>query len=131
MAELIRVMPAKQDDRVALWEVHPGHPGGEIFITGNGKSYQVALTPMVRSRLNDGKLIRMQSDDAVDEVAPVATDTDEDSITNLTEPFEGYDAMTAAQIVEMLETMADEEKSTVAIYESANKNRSTIMKALA
>lgn len=131
MAELIKVMPAKQDDRVALWEVHPDHPDGEIFITGNGKSYKVALTPMVKSRLNDGKLIRMQSDDAVDEVATTATDTAENATFPPTVPFDGYDDMTAAQIVDAITGMGDEDRRAVAAYETANKNRSTIMKALA
>lgn len=130
MAELIKVMSAKQDDRVALWEVHPDHPDGEIFVTGNGESYKVALTPMVKSRLNDGKLIRMQSNDAVSEVATVAADTGEDATFPPAVPFDGYGDMTAAQVVDAIASMSDEDKHAIAAYETANKNRSTIMKAL-
>lgn len=130
MAELIKVMPAKQDDRVALWEVHPDHPGGEIFIKGDGRSYRVALTPMVQSRLNDGKLIRMQSNDATSEAATVVADVEEDEAANPTEPFHGYDDMTAAQIVDAVAGWYDQAKHAVAIYEAANKNRSTVLKAL-
>lgn len=46
-----------QDNMVALWERHPDHPGGEVFITGM-KAVKVALTPAVQTRLKDGRLVR-------------------------------------------------------------------------
>lgn len=61
MAEIITVMGAKVDDRVVLWEVHPDHPNGEIFISGDGTSSEVALTAQVQQRLNDRTLVQVQS----------------------------------------------------------------------
>ena len=41
---------------VALWERHPEHPDGEVFLAGGGV-FEVALTPAVEARLRDGRLI--------------------------------------------------------------------------
>lgn len=41
---------------VALWERHPEHPGGEVFLAGGGV-FDVALTPAVEARLRDGRLV--------------------------------------------------------------------------
>lgn len=59
MADTIRVMAAKQDDRVVLWEVHPDHPNGEVFIAGNGRATEVALTGAVERRLKTGELVQV------------------------------------------------------------------------
>ena len=40
---------------VALWERHPAHPGGEVFLFGDGV-FEVALTPAVEARLRSGVL---------------------------------------------------------------------------
>lgn len=47
-----------------------------------------------------------------------------------TAPFEGYDDMNAAAIIERLPNMALDEREAVRSYESANKGRQTILKAL-
>lgn len=64
MAKKIKVMAAKQDSTVVLWETHPDHvsesnPTGEIFITGNGESCEVAITIEVQKRLADGRLVKV------------------------------------------------------------------------
>lgn len=40
---------------VALWERHPDHPGGEVFLYGDAV-FEVALTPAVEARLRSGVL---------------------------------------------------------------------------
>lgn len=50
---------------VALWERHPDHPGGEVFLAGEGE-FEVALTPAVEARLRDGRLIVVDHVDHVD-----------------------------------------------------------------
>ena len=48
------------NDRVALWERHPDHPGGEVFIAGEGE-HQVGKTPQVKTLLARGVLIEVKS----------------------------------------------------------------------
>lgn len=45
---------------VALWERHPDHPGGEVFIAGFG-NVEVAETAAVKSALRRGTLIEVKS----------------------------------------------------------------------
>lgn len=40
---------------VALWERHPDHPNGEVFLYGDAV-FEVALTPAVEARLRSGVL---------------------------------------------------------------------------
>lgn len=49
----IFVVPHPENgDRVALWEVHPAHPGGEVFIAGQDTPpCEVAVTPGVLEAL--------------------------------------------------------------------------------
>lgn len=118
MAEIITVMAAKVDDRVVLWEVHPDHPTGEIFIAGNGTAVQVALTPQVQRHLNDRALVQVQT--APTEETPVDVP-----------PFADYDALNATDMVARLASLTDEEKAAVRTYEAAHKNRKTVLEALA
>lgn len=60
MAEIITVMAAKQDDRVVLWERHPDHPGGEVFVAGNGRAVRAARTAAVQQRLAVRTLLVVQ-----------------------------------------------------------------------
>lgn len=115
MSSLITVMAASVNGRVALWDVHPDHPNGEVFISGDGRSVEVALTNAVQSKLNTGELIKVVT----------AEESKPDP-----EPIEGYDSLTAAEVVELLPTLTDEEKAAVLDYETAHKNRSTVLKAL-
>lgn len=45
--------------RVALWERHPDHPGGEVFLAGAGV-FEVAATPAVEARLRKGVLVAVE-----------------------------------------------------------------------
>lgn len=112
MAEIISVMGTPVDDRVVLWEVNEAHPGGEVFIVADGRTYEVAATSAVLQRLANGRLVKVV-------IAPVSN-----------EPVVGYDALTAAQVVELLPTLTDEQRSAVLVYETANRARATVLKAL-
>lgn len=120
MANTITVMAAQVNGKVVLWEVHPEHPNGEIFISGDGQSVEVALTPAIQQRLNDRRLVRVE----------VAEPDPPDESVGLVEPLPGYDAMTAAAVVELVSTLTDEQRSAVLAYETAHKNRATVLKAL-
>lgn len=116
MSNIITVMAASVNGKVVLWEVNPQHPGGEVFISGDGRAVRVTLTPAVQSKLITGELIKVVT------VQPEPPSPDE--------PVPGYDALTAAAVVELLATLTDEEKAAVLAYETAHKNRSTVLKAL-
>jgi hypothetical protein len=55
--DVLRVRVADpESNRVTLWERHPAHPGGEVWLTGAG-AFDVAATPAVVARLRDGRLV--------------------------------------------------------------------------
>lgn len=59
--DTLRVRLADPDsNRVALWERHPAHPGGEVWLAGAGE-FDVAATPAVVARLRDGRLVAVES----------------------------------------------------------------------
>lgn len=57
MADLITVEATREDGRVALWEKHPDHPDGEVFVAGGNGRHEVARTPAVLRALAEGRLI--------------------------------------------------------------------------
>lgn len=59
MSKTIKVMGAKVDDKTILWETHPDHPAGEIFIAGNGTAVEVAETPRIAALIKDGTLVKV------------------------------------------------------------------------
>lgn len=125
MADLINVMAAKVDDRVALWERHPDHPTGEVWIVGDGTQHEVALTPRVVSLLKSGVLIRVQ---VYSEPDPLVT-TEDNPTTTPTLPT-GYESMTVADVVAAVDSWTAEQVSAAREYEHANKARTTVLKAL-
>jgi hypothetical protein len=79
----IWVKAANENGRVALWEANEAHPGGEAYVTGDGRSVLVARTGAVVQKLNSGDLALA---DAPSEPEPEpepepAKDDDEDSGT--------------------------------------------------
>ena len=63
---MIQVRIAQPDgNQVALWERHPAHPDGEVFLVGPG-TFEVAETPAVEARLRNGLLVKVEA-----AVAPV------------------------------------------------------------
>jgi len=72
--DIIRVRVAEpESNRVALWERHPAHPHGEVWLAGAGE-YDVAATPAVMSRLRNGTLVKV---DTVAAPAPEPVSTGE------------------------------------------------------
>ena len=138
MSEIIRVTTAKNNNQVVLWEVHEDHPGGEVWIVGDGQAYAVALTPRVRERLNNHTLLRIESDpepiEGYDDMTATEIVTLVDTLTGdekaAIAEYEGYDDMTATEIVALIDTLTGDEKAAIAEYEAAHKNRSTVLKAL-
>lgn len=116
MSSLITVMAASVNDKVVLWEVNPEHPGGEAYISGDGRAVQVALTPAVQQKLNTQMLVKVVTVQP-EQPAPA-------------EPVPGYDALTAAAVIELLATLTDAQKAELLAYETAHKNRSTVLKAM-
>ncbi|MGN6814407.1 MAG: hypothetical protein ACTHMP_26370 [Thermomicrobiales bacterium] len=56
--EIVTVKSGLDDDRVALWERHPDHPDGEIFVAG-ATEVQAAATAEVTRAIRDGRLIEV------------------------------------------------------------------------
>jgi hypothetical protein len=69
MAELIWVKPGRGDGRVALFEQHKAHPGGEVFVAG--PPVQVAVTPMVERKLKSGDLVKCDAPTPPESERPV------------------------------------------------------------
>lgn len=115
MAELIRVMSSRTDsNKVLIWETHPKHPDGEIFIVGNGKAHTVYPTPQIQGLLETHALVKVQQ---------VSSKSD-------SAPMDGYDEMTVDQVLDALSDLDDEEKAAVLEYESTHKKRVTVLGAL-
>lgn len=58
MPAFITVKSAREDDQVALWERHPDHPGGEVFVTGE-REVKVAKTSGVMRQLSRHQLVEV------------------------------------------------------------------------
>ena len=67
--QIIKVKSARKDGKVALWEVHPDHPGGEVFVVTSAptadvpepkeKVVEVAETPKVLNALKEGQIVKV------------------------------------------------------------------------
>jgi hypothetical protein len=53
----IKVQAVNQDKKVVLYERHPGHPDGEVFIHGNDTVHEVANTALVKQKIHEGLLV--------------------------------------------------------------------------
>lgn len=60
-ADLLTVKSGLDDERVALWEVHPDHPEGEVYIAGE-LVVQVARTAEVERHLRSGDLVEVAAE---------------------------------------------------------------------
>lgn len=70
MTDFIKVKATKTENKVALWERHPDHPNGEVFVTGNGEAVKVANTVAVRDAIRRGALVEVQPEKASAPVVP-------------------------------------------------------------
>lgn len=95
------------ENRIALWEKNPAHPGGEVFVAGDIVA-TVSATEEVKTRLRTEFIV------ATDELP--------------TPPFDGYDDLGVEAIAEQVVGMGDTELIVVRQYEALNKNRKGIMR---
>jgi len=117
----ITVMAASVNGKVVLWEVNPQHPGGEVFVSGDGRAVHVALTSAVQKKLDAGDLVKVLT---VQDETPTEPEPPADG------PLFDYANMTGAAIVEIIPTLTDAQKAELLAYEAAHKNRATVLKAL-
>jgi len=80
MAETIKVKAAKKDDKVVIWETHPDHPAGEIFISGDDSTHDVAETAEVLLRIKAGTLVKV-FDPSATKPAALVPDNDVEPVT--------------------------------------------------
>lgn len=73
MSDFITVQSSYKDDTVALWERHPDHPEGEVFIVGSD-AVKVARTPEVEKRLKDGVLVEVRATKTPDKAESATED---------------------------------------------------------
>ena len=58
---IIKVKSAQDGNRVAFWQQHPDHPGGEVFIKeSNDDVHEVADTAAVNLAIREGKLVEVK-----------------------------------------------------------------------
>lgn len=79
---MIQVRIARPDgNQVVLWERHPAHPNGEVFLVGP-ETFDVAETPAVEARLRNGLLVKVEAAAApapaakTEKAKPEATDAE-------------------------------------------------------
>lgn len=74
--ETIVVQVAEPErNQVELWERHPAHPAGEVYLAGPGV-FEVARTPAVEARLRNGRLVLVKP-----AVAPASATLVGDAVT--------------------------------------------------
>lgn len=79
--DVLRVRVAEPDEgRVTLWERHPAHPGGEVWLSGAG-AFDVAATPAVVARLRDGRLVAVESVQEEEQTAAAPPAPEGDALT--------------------------------------------------
>jgi len=61
MVDLITVCAGLNDGRIAIWDRHPDHPGGELILAGDGSEARAARTPAVLRALADGRLVEVEA----------------------------------------------------------------------
>lgn len=74
MTDTIKVQSARDDARVALWERHPDHPFGEVFVAGAGV-VEVACTAAVINALAKGEIVEVESKPAPKPAASTSKST--------------------------------------------------------
>ena len=68
----MKVISALTGKKVALWERHPSHPGGEVFVVGD-RVVEVALTTGVQTALRDGRIVEVEEAPGADALHSGAT----------------------------------------------------------
>lgn len=69
---MITVKASNNENRVALWQRDPRHPGGEVYIVGDGIEHEVAETSAVRQAISRGELVAVEKKTATKKSADKA-----------------------------------------------------------
>lgn len=74
---LLTVQSALEEGQVALWEKHPAHPGGEVFIADGGQ-HQAAATQQVLAAIARNVLVIVPDVEvpAIEPAVPAAVKTE-------------------------------------------------------
>jgi len=78
MTDFIKVKATNSENKVALWDRDDRHPNGEVFVSGDGKTVEVANTATVRNAIRSGALVEVQPEVAkapVKQEAPLSGKT--------------------------------------------------------
>ena len=73
-AKHITVKSARNDDKIAFWEKHPRHPGGEVVVYGDGKAVTIGQTPYAKEAIGNGQIVILHDIPAPE---PLTTDLDD------------------------------------------------------
>lgn len=136
MSERVTVKAKRNDGRVAFFEKDDAHPSGQAFVYGNGKSVEVERTAAVEEALGDGRLVLAQATPTKEQTPPTQTATAKKAPPATppvsTEPWEGYDKMSATDILAELEDSDEETRNKVLAHERAkgDRGRKTIIEKL-
>lgn len=136
MSELVTVKAKRKDGRVAFFEKDDAHPKGQAFVYGNGKAVEVERTAAVEEALGDGRLVLSQASPTTQQTP--ATRSGPGAMTQPAnppasrEPWEGYDKLSATDILDALEESDEETRDKVLAYERAkgDRGRKTIIDKL-
>ncbi|CAB4858426.1 unannotated protein [freshwater metagenome] len=93
-----------------------------------GQFTMLMASAKAKNALND----LMGHEHVAPEVSPVTDDNLQEPVVDAEPPtcIDDYDALTASQIVALLSELSREEREHVLTYESANRNRKSILKEL-
>jgi hypothetical protein len=112
-----------KEQRVAAWEKHPAHPGGEIYVAGP-VPVMVAMTTFVHKRIAEGYI------EVVEKGQPAPKGSKDEQSPAPAEPFEGYSKLNVEQVIERLATLTEEERAAVLAYEHTHGKRKGVLAAL-
>lgn len=120
----IKVKAAHEDGRVSFFEKHPAHPGGQVFIVGNGDEVEAGETAALKQAIRAGRLVTTQQ-------TPVARQQTPAVDTRAAEKWRvpaSYDGMNVADAVEYIRSLSKTEQAIMLEYERRNKNRPTLLR---
>lgn len=115
MADLVEVLPGRDDGRVALFETHRDHPDGEAWVANRGQAVWVARTPLVQRKLASGELVEV--------TAQVSPAEEHWPPAKPSAPWEGYDSLRADQVIAKLSEVDSAGRAAVLAYEQSKGTR--------
>lgn len=110
---------------VILWEKHPDHPDGEVFIADDGNTYSVGETAAVKELLHEGRLVKAGGEGKAEQPSQAASAANG-------QPFAGYDALSADDVIARLGSLDDAGRARGLTYERGKgaRGRKSIIDAL-